>query len=158
MPQIIVPKASVWKEFDLNTDRLVDSTKIKLHLKILKKKDSLSFGVLLAKLFPEKAEESSKEKSSKEERKSIPVEEVVNLLQTNMDFILDFIIGWDLMIKDKLIPCTKENKIKYLDELLWEDVKQEKAGEEEKKDDDLFPLLGMEIVKFCSDTKNFIKN
>ena len=155
MPEITIPKASVWMEYELDT-QLITPPKIKLKLKPIMKKDKITFSVFISKLA--KAKDVDELAKEGEDFKILP-EEIVDFLQANMDFILDFIIGWDLEKDKKLIPISKENKRKWLELLLWENVKRE--DEEESGDDKKekgFHLLGVEIVKFCSDMKNFAKN
>ena len=156
MPEITIPKASVWMEYELDT-QLITPPKIKLKLKPLMKKDKITLSVFVSKLAKAKDADESTEK---EGDFKISPEEIVDFLQANMDFVLDFIIGWDLEKDKKLIPISKENKRKWLEPLLWEDMKRE--DEEEKTENDKkekgFLFLGIEIVEFCSNMKNFTKN
>jgi hypothetical protein len=146
MPEIRLPKPEVEKEFELES-ALISPPKIKLKLKPLSNEASFKRVLQMKKLFP-------RLKESDVEKGSVPdqfVERLPEALKTNIPFVLNHVVGWDLTLPGgKSLPCTKQNKATYLVPLLWETAKGN------TKNRSRF-FMG-EILDFISDMRNFTKN
>lgn len=72
--------------------------------------------------------------------------------------ISDAIMEWDLTLNGEAVPCTGENKRKYLRHLVGQRV-LEVNGQPLRKDiDGIGTLLGGQILEISGDPKNFLKN
>ena len=65
-----------------------------------------------------------------------------------IDVIAKFVIDWNLDSEGVAVPCTDENKAKYLEYLIRLEVK----GEPEKE------FAVTPIMRFVADVSNFLKN
>jgi len=143
MPNIRLPKPEVEAEFEVDSVLLVDSQKIKLTLRPILGEVALKRILVMKKLFPKLTDKNIE--------KGVPPDNFLDRLpdafKSNIPVVLDHVVGWDLLMNDKPIPCTKENKKIYLLPLLWFAAKGKKKG-----------LLVNEIIRFISDLGNFTKN
>jgi hypothetical protein len=68
--------------------------------------------------------------------------------KTVIEFLAKFIIDWNLESEGVAVPCTDENKAKYVGYLLRLEVK----GDPEKE------IAVLPIMRFVADVSNFLKN
>jgi len=142
MPKIIVPKASIQMDFELETG-LIKPPKLKLKIQPIFGKDSV-------------AAFSGREDD----------EDSMESCEIGATLALKHVVGWDLEDEKGIIPCNAKSKEKHLEPLLWEliaktkDEKEKEESENEatepkKKPRELFltSLLGE-----MKNTANFTKN
>jgi len=146
MAELNFPKASVWQEFELETE-LITPPKIRLQIQ------------------PILSQEKTKRLLHYLSRgMNIQDKDIIKAFDESVAILLEKVIGWDLTKREKPIPCNKVNKDKYLAPLLWEKPKTEVEEPEEldtpdetkEKKPDLW--FWMQLINFASDLKNFTKN
>lgn len=141
MPKIIVPKASIQMDFELETG-LIKPPKLKLKIQPIFGKDSVA-------AFSDREDESS-----------------MVACEAGAVLALKHVVGWDLEDEKGIIPCNAKSKEKYLEPLLWEiiaktkdeKVKEEAENEETgsgKKPRELFLVA---LLGEMRNTANFTKN
>jgi len=111
MPKIIVPQASIWVEFGLETE-LISPPKIKLKIGPVFKKDAV-YALL----------ETVRNKGAGS----------MAAIGKTAELVLEKVFGWDLEDEKGIIPCSDKNKKKYLTDLLWEDPEMSKKELSDKK-------------------------
>lgn len=140
MPRVKVPEEAVWKEFELET-KLIQPPVLKLKIKPTFQKELI---VSLLRALDIKSKEG------------ISSREMVEAFKEMAEQAKKLVVGWDLVDEnDQPIECNQEAKEKWLDPLLWEEVKKiEEENEEEKG----LKWLWSQIIKFASNLSNFTKN
>lgn len=68
--------------------------------------------------------------------------------------INNLIIDWNLTDGDKPVPCTEENKRKYMPHLIPLRVK---TGADKEEGPEM-SILGVKLIEFAQNIENFIKN
>ena len=152
MTELKFPKASVIRTFTLQTD-LINPPDIRLELTPAGGRDKQKHVLLLAGSATN--EEDIKKQSPGDLMKLLEMfEDIIPIVSAH-------VIGWDLTLDGKPIPCTDEENAKWLEPLLWEMVEPARSesafdpGDEEKKAD---TWLWTTIMKIISDRGNFLKN
>jgi hypothetical protein len=152
MAELKFPKASVFRAFKLQTE-LIDPPVITLELTPAGGKERLKQALGWAEKF--KGKEDIKKLSPRERI------ELLDVFEDIIPIVSRHIIGWDLTISGAPIPCTDEEKAKWLEPLLWEMVEPEAtvggfdSGDDEEKTGGWLWSAIMEII---SDRRNFLKN
>ena len=67
--------------------------------------------------------------------------------------IKDVVLDWDLKTGEEALPCTDENKKKYLPFLITL-----KLAEDTEKEEGAKSIVGYKIMEFAQNFDNFIKN
>lgn len=151
MAELKFPKASTIRTFTLRTD-LIDPPVIKLELTPAGGKDKLKHALGWAG-------------NVGEDVKKMTPEGLRGLIDAFEDVILivsKHVIGWDLTLDRQPIPCTDEEKAKWLEPLLWEMVEPAPAeatfdpGDDVKEKPDTW--LWAAIMEIISDRGSFSKN
>ena len=152
MAELKFPKASVFRAFKLQTE-LIDPPVITLELTPAGGKEKIKQALRWAGQF--KNEDDIKKMSSKEHA------DLLDIFEDIIPIVSRHIIGWDLTISGAPIPCTDEEKTRWLEPLLWEMVEPEATaggfdpGDDEEKTGGWLWSAIMEII---SDRRNFLKN
>jgi hypothetical protein len=153
MAELKFPKASVIRTFTLQTE-LIDPPVVRLELTPASGKDKLRQTLGWVGNIKDG-----------EEVKKLPPEALLKFIDTFDGLILivsKHVIGWDLTVGGEPIPCTDEEKAKWLEPLLWETVEPESPapgfdpGDDEEKKPDTW--LWSTIFEVISDRGNFLKN
>ena len=147
MTEVKFPKPSAWFAFRLETD-LIDPPELQLELTPAGKKERLSTTLGMSKYFKAGATEP------------IP-EEMMPALEQLAPLAMRHVVGWDLTIGGAPIPCTDEEKAKWLEPLLWEDaevVGGDPMVEAETPAEQKARWLWARIIEVISSKGNFLKN
>ncbi len=128
------PKATIIRTFELKTD-LIDPPKVKIELTPASNREKQRYLFLMAGQVEDRADA--------EFIKSLPpgeLDKFINALgESAIPIVLKHIVGWDLTVEGKAIPCTDEEKARtWFEDLLWEFVEPEKpeVGQLDPGDDD----------------------
>lgn len=154
MPELRFPSAAAWQEFKLDT-ALITPTTLKLKIKPSFRKD-LAQGIL-----------------SKIASKNLKDGDFYPFFADSAAQALKLVEDWDLMQDGVVVPCTPENKEKYLSALLWEAVVQDDQpepddsgaetielgeAEEVKAKRPPLPWLFLSVLTFAGKSENYLKN
>jgi len=153
MAELKFPKASVIRTFTLKTD-LIDPPILRLELTPASGKDKYKNILLLA----------GSVKDGEDVKKMSPEAQLrlIDAFEGLVPIVSKHVIGWDLTVGGEPIPCTDEEKAKWLDPLLWEMVEPARPeatfdpGDDEEKGADTW--LWSAIMEIISDQGNFLKN
>jgi len=141
MPKFYQPASEVWAKFNLDSGYL-DSPALKLLIK-----PSLRKEVILSAF--------SKLDSFKKKNDIPSGKEIAAAFEESVQRAMELIVDWDLTDEENNpISLSDEKGKKCLENLMWEDIKKN----EKKKKKEIFNWLWIEVLKFSSDIKNFIKN
>ena len=150
MAELKFPKASVIRTFILQTE-LIDPPVVRLELTPAGGKEKYRQALQWAGHI-----------KSEEDIKRVPPGELLELFEGLIPIIVRHVIGWDLTINGEAVPCTEEEKAKWLEPLLWEMVEPARAegtfdpGDDEEKM--VATWLWSVIMEIISDRGNFLKN
>lgn len=147
MAEVRFPKPSAWATFRLKTD-LIDPPELKLELTRASKKERLSVLMGIGDYLEPKT------------GGPLP-EEIMAMMERFVPVAMRHVTGWDLTLNGAPIPCTDEEKAKWLDPLLWEDaelLEDEPADESGEEPAKTAPWLWAKIIEFISERENFLKN
>jgi len=154
MTELKFPKASVFRTFTLQTD-LIDPPVIKLELTPAGGADTFRRALEIA---PSIEGESDVLKMPPSSQRKL-LESFVDLAAV----VSKHVIGWDLTLDGKPIPCTDEEKTKWLEPLLWEIVEPEPEAmgldpgdDDKKKRKELW--LWSALMDVITERRNFLKN
>lgn len=145
MAELNFPKASVWQEFELETE-LITPPVIKLQIRPILKQESVKRLLHYIAM-----------------GEGIQDKNIIQAFDESVTILMEKVVGWDLTKRDKPIPCNKVNKDKYLAPLLWEKPKEveeveELEGSDETKKEKSDLWFWTKLLTFASDLKNFTKN
>lgn len=151
------PKASVIRTFNLKTD-LIDPPTVTLELTPANSRDKHKHLLLLAGGV-----------TGEEDIKSLPPDELSKMIDTLggvIPIILKHVVGWDLTLEGKAIPCTDEEKARqWFEDLLWEFIEPEKPkegqldpGDDDEAEKGADTWLWSAIMQVIGDRGNFSKN
>ena len=153
MAELKFPKASIIRTFTLKTE-LIDPPVVRLELTPASGKDKYKNILLLG----------GSVKDGEDVKKMSPEAHLrlIDAFEGLIPVVSKHVIGWDLTVGGESIPCTDEEKAKWLEPLLWEMVEpaQPEAtfdpGDGEKKGTDTW--LWLAIMGIISDRGSFLKN
>jgi hypothetical protein len=165
MARLKFPSPSVWEEFELETD-IIDPPTVRLQVSPLFRKGQLE-GFLAFAGVP-RVEEL--------QLGNADVSEFWPVFEKIIPIIMQHVIGWDITVEGKPIPCTDEEKAKpwFKDALMWEQVKRRiepaeiapppgfDPGEDEPEDvpkkRPSLKFLWIELLTIIRNHENFRKN
>jgi len=163
MAELKFPSPSTWEEFELDT-KLIDPPVIKLNLRPLFRKGQLEGFIAFAGIPGIEGLLAGKGN----------VSEAWPIFEKIVPVIMRHVIGWDLTLFGEPIPCTEENKVTWLEPLMWEAVKKriepveavQVVGFDPGKDDaeagaakeENIQFLWAELLTIIRDHENFRKN
>jgi hypothetical protein len=157
MSELRFPSAAVWKEFRLKTD-LLNPPVIQLLIKPCFKRDIARLVYANRRPIPSGGNEA-----------------LLGLFESQADHAFKLVEGWELTLPGgEAIPCTDENKKKYLVPLLWENVEPDPEEKPKEADGETIELGAEEtpvlkprkktlwlfgaITDFAVKAENFLKN
>lgn len=148
MTEVRFPKPSVLVKFKLETD-LIDPPELTLELTPASKKERFSVLMGIGEHF----------------KPDTAPEDIMPAVDRLIPVAMRHVTSWDLTLNGAPIPCTDEEKAKWLEPLLWEDAEliQEdpvEAGNQADKTaaEGRGPWLWAKITAFISEKRNFLKN
>lgn len=176
MAEVKFPLPSVWVDLALETVHISPPV-LKLELTPAQKRERFVALADLSGYFgkkkavqPAEGEPAAGAEAPKEgpEEDAVRKEEASREMDVFFDrfteIVMSHVVGWDLTLRGEPISCTKEEKAKWLEPLLWDSAKllPEKEREEEAEEDDVKKAkprwLWLLLIEFISTPRNFLKN